>query len=49
MGSKSKPWGDTPIKDQSQAEFEAHHRENQARAAREAADQAREQAKRGSR
>lgn len=45
MGTKDKPWGETPIKDQTQEEFEAHHRENQARAAREAAEKAREAGK----
>ena len=40
MGTTDKPWGDTPIRDQTQEEFEAHHRENQARANREAAEKA---------
>lgn len=38
MGTKDKPWGDKPIKDQSQEEFEAHYRENRAREQREAAE-----------
>ena len=40
MGTKKHPWGKTPIKDQTQAEFEAHHAENQARERREAAEKA---------
>lgn len=43
MGTNKHPWGKTPIREQSQKEFEAHHRENQARAAREAAEEARKQ------
>jgi hypothetical protein len=40
MGTKNQPWGTKPIKDQTQAEFEAHYRENRAREAAEKAEKA---------